>query len=184
MQASAFIATSLDGFIARPDQSIDWLEDADSDATEDYGYEKFVRTVSSVVMGRKTFAKIMNFPEWPFPSQRVIVLSTTMKEVPPSVADQVQLFGGSVEDLAFLLESDRETHIYVDGSRAIQSFIQAGILSDITITTIPILIGEGVPLFGAIPKDVKLEHVTTKAFRNGFVQSIYEFRYPKFYPNG
>lgn len=176
MQASAFIATSLDGFIARPDHSIDWLEDTSSDATEDYGYEDFVKTVSSVVMGRKTFQKIMTFPEWPFQSQRVIVLSSTMQSIPDSLADQVQLFNGSAEELTTLLEAEGDSHIYVDGSRAIQSFIAAGLLTDITVTTVPLLIGEGISLFGGpLPKDVKLTHVATRAFQNGFVQTHYLF---------
>jgi dihydrofolate reductase len=176
MQASAFIATSLDGYIARPDHRIDWLEDTSSDATEDYGYENFVKTVSTVVMGRKTFQKIMTFPEWPFQSQRVIVLSSTMKSVPDSMADQIQLYDGTSEELVNLLDAEGDSHIYVDGSRAIQSFIAAGLLTDITLTTVPLLIGEGIPLFGGpLPKDVRLTHVATRAYQNGFVQTHYLF---------
>ncbi|TCS41613.1 dihydrofolate reductase family protein [Reinekea marinisedimentorum] len=177
MRTSAFIATSLDGFIARADNSIDWLENADSDATEDYGYEAFIQSVTTVVMGRKTFARILQFPEWPFPDQRVVVLSTTLKSVPEGLKDMVQLFGGKVSELMILLESDRETHVYVDGSRAIQTFIKAGLLDDITITTIPILIGEGISLFGGpLAKDVRLDHISTRAYNNGFVQSTYQFK--------
>lgn len=175
MQISAFIATSLDGFIARPDQSIDWLENATSDATEDYGYEAFVSTVSSVVMGRKTFQRIQTFPQWPFQHQRVIVLSQTMKEVPASLKDSVQLFNGTPGQLVEILDAEGDTHVYVDGSRAIQSFIDENLLSDITLTTLPILIGEGVSLFGKLARDVHLTHVNTKAFQNGFVQSFYLF---------
>lgn len=176
MQVSAFIAASLDGYISRLDNSIDWLENASSDATEDYGYEEFVKTVSSVVMGRKTFQKILTFPEWPFQHQRVIVLSSTMKSVPDSVSDSVQLFNGDVTELAALLDSQGDTHVYVDGSRAIQSFIAAGLLTDLTITTVPILIGEGISLFGGpLRKDITVNHVNTKAFHNGFVQNHYQF---------
>jgi len=176
MQASAFIAASLDGFIARPDHTLDWLEDANADATEDYGYEQFVRSVSTVVMGRKTFQKIMSFPEWPYQHHRVIVLSSTMKEIPQPLDDQVQLFNGSVEEMSELLEAEGDKHIYVDGSRAIQSFIAAGLLTDITITTIPILIGEGISLFGGpLPRDIHATHVNTRAYQNGFVQTNYLF---------
>lgn len=175
MQISAFIATSLDGFIARPDHSIDWLDNATSDATEDYGYEAFISTISSVVMGRKTFQRILTFPQWPFQHQRVIVLSQTMKEVPPSLKDSVQLFDGTPGQLVDILDAEGDSHVFVDGSRAIQSFIAENLLSDITITTLPILIGDGVPLFGSLDRDVQLNHISTKAYQNGFVQSHYLF---------
>lgn len=176
MQVTAFIATSLDGYIARPDQSIDWLENATSDATEDYGYEDFMSNITSVVMGRKTFQRILTFPEWPFQHQRVIVLSKTMKEVPPSLRDSVQLFDGTSTQLVEILEAEGDTHIYVDGSRAIQSFISEGFLTDIILTTLPILIGDGISLFGDLPRDVHLDHVSTRAYQNGFVQSHYMFK--------
>jgi dihydrofolate reductase len=176
MQATAFIATTLDGYIARPDHSIDWLEDANSDATEDYGYEAFVKSVSCVVMGRKTFQKIMTFPEWPYQHHRVIVLSSTLDSIPEPLADQVQLYNGSVSDLVTLLEAEGDSHIYVDGSRVVQSFIKAGLLTDITLTQLPLLIGEGIPLFGGpLPKDIKLTHLATRAYQNGFVQTQYIF---------
>lgn len=174
MRISAFIATSLDGFIARSDDRIDWLENATSDATEDYGYEQFIKSVSVVVMGRKTFQKILSFPEWPFHNQSVIVLSTTLKEVPDSLGDQVQLFNGPVTELATLLAAEGEQHVYVDGSHAIKAFIKKDLLTDLTLTTIPILIGEGISLFAQpLEKDRKLTHVATRAFQNGFVQTEY-----------
>lgn len=176
MRASAFIATSLDGYIARPDQSIDWLENATSDATEDYGYEDFISSVSSVVMGRKTFQRILTFPEWPYRHQRVIVMSKTMKAVPPSLRDSVQLFDGSAAQLVEILEAEGDTHIFVDGSRVIQMFINEALLSDIVVTTLPILIGEGISLFGPLEHDVRLDHMSTRAYQNGFVQSYYLFK--------
>ena len=176
MQASAFIATSLDGFIARPDNSIDWLEDASSDATEDYGYEAFVHSVGCVVMGRKTFERILTFPEWPYQHQRAIVMSSTLESLPKSLGEQVQLYNGNVTDLMQLLDAEGETHLYIDGSRVIQAFIAARLLTDLTITTIPLLIGEGISLFGGpLPKDTRLTHIATKAYQNGFVQSQYIF---------
>ncbi len=176
LHASAFIATSLDGYISRADNSIDWLEDASSDATEDYGYEAFVSSVTCVVMGRKTFQRILTFPEWPYQTQRAIVMSSTLKTIPESLGDNVQLFNGSAQDVVQLLEAEGDSHLYVDGSRVIQDFIAAGLLTDITITTVPILLGEGVSLFGGpLPKDVKLRHVATRAYQNGFVQSQYGF---------
>lgn len=177
MRASAFIATSIDGYIARSNYSIDWLEEASAGETQDFGYENFIRSVSVIVMGRKTFQKVLTFPEWPYYSMRVIVMSSTFKEVPEALENTVQLFGGTVEELHYLLESEGEQHVYIDGSRVIQSYIKAGLLTDITLTTIPILIGDGIRLFGPIDQDIKMAHHETRAFQNGFVQTSYLFQY-------
>ncbi len=179
MQASAFIAVSLDGYIARLDHAIDWLESSDSDPNEDYGYGNFIKSVTSVVMGRKTFETISSFPEWPYHHQRSIVLTTTLEKVPESISDEIQLFNGNVEDLTELLETESEKRLYIDGSQAIQAFIKAGLLSDITITTLPILIGKGIPLFNSpLDHDVHLTHLETRAFQNGFVQTTYLINSP------
>ena len=109
-------------------------------------------------------------------SATLIGMSSSLKSVPESIEDSVQLFNGSVQDVVQLLEAEGDTHLYVDGSRVIQDFIAAGLLTNITITTVPILLGEGIPLFGGpLRKDIKLTHVATKAYQNGFVQSQYIF---------
>lgn len=176
MKASVFVATSLDGFVARTDHQLDWLEQADSDATTDFGYERFIRQVTTIVMGRKTFEKVLSFPEWPYSNQRLIVLSSTLTEVPAELADSVQLFNGDVRELATLLDSEGEQHLYVDGTHAIRDFISAGLMTDLIITTIPILIGDGIALFHhSLTKDKPLKHISTDVFSNGFVQTHYSF---------
>ncbi len=180
MQATAFIAASLDGYIARPDNSIDWLENASSDATEDFGYEAFISTVSCVVMGRKTFERILTFPEWPYRHHRAIIMSSSLKTIPKSLGDNVQLFNGTVQEVVQLLEAEGDSHLYVDGSRVIQDFISAGLLTDLTLTTVPILLGAGIPLFGGpLKKDINVIHLATKAYHNGFVQTQYGFAQTK-----
>ncbi|MEJ2046088.1 MAG: dihydrofolate reductase family protein [Reinekea sp.] len=176
MKASAFVTTTLDGYLARPDHRLDWLEEANSDSKEDYGYDAFINQITTVVMGRKTFEKIMTLPEWPYKNQRLILLSSIIKQVPDELEDQIQLFNGDVVELTNLLDAEGEEHLYVDGSQAIQAFINAGLMTDLTITTLPILIGEGVPLFGGpLNKDIRLKHQFTKAYKNGFVQTSYRF---------
>ena len=176
MKATAFIATSVDGYVARPNHQLDWLEEADSDATEDFGYNAFIKGITTIIMGRNTFEKVLSFPQWPYPDHRMIVLSNTITSVPAELADQIQLFSGAIEDLVNSLQAQGEQSLYIDGTYAIIDFIAAGLLTDLIITTIPILIGDGIPLFHKFTHgDKKLRHVTTKAFNNGFVQTHYQF---------
>jgi len=175
MKISVFIATSLDGFIARLNGSIDWLISADEqDSPEDYGYQEFYDSIDCLIMGRNSVEKIINFPEWPYEDKRVVVLSKTLEEVPAQHVDKFELYAGSLNELVKRLETDRFESLYIDGGKTIQSFINHDLVTDITITTIPILLGEGLPLFGKIKQDIKLTHIETKSYPNGFVKSTYE----------
>jgi len=175
MKISVFIATSLDGFIARLNGSIDWLISADKqESTEDYGYQEFYDSIDCLVMGRNSMEKVIDFPEWPYEDKRVIVLSKTLEEVPAQHVDKFELYSGSLSELVKQLENDGFKSLYIDGGKTIQSFINNNLITDITITKIPILLGEGLPLFGTIKNDIKLIHIETKSYPNGFVKSTYE----------
>ncbi len=167
---SVFIATSLDGFIARRNGDIDWLtENEQSD--EDYGYSEFIASIDALVMGRYTFEKVLSFGKWPYKGP-VIVLSTRSIEIPKRLS-QVQQFSGSPAEIVDQLAGKGYNHLYVDGGKTIQGFLRAGFIQKLTITRIPVLIGEGIPLFGRVEKDVRLEHLSTKTYQNGFVKSRY-----------
>ncbi len=181
VKVSVYIATSLDGFIARPDGSLDWLPGAESDEVgagegEDYGWGAFWDSVDCLVLGRKTFEKVLEFGVWPYDGKRVIVLSRMLKKAPSQVEDKIEIYAGDPKALLERLASEGYERLYVDGGQTIQTFLRRGLISDLTITTIPILIGEGVPLFGALSRDIPLEHIRTEAFASGFVQSTYEVR--------
>jgi dihydrofolate reductase len=177
MKISVFIATSLDGFIARLNGDIDWLLNAgDTNDPEDYGYSKFIATVDCLVMGRNSFEKVQSFPEWPYAGMRVVVLSRTLNTIPDQAVGKAELSAGPVEMLAAKLRAEGLGRIYIDGGKTVQSFLRAGLVTDMTITRIPILIGSGLPLFGELPGDIALDHIETKAFPSGFVQSRYEVR--------
>ncbi len=171
---SVFIATSLDGFIARPDGSLDWLTGA-TDPTEDHGYADFMAGIDALVMGRNTFEKVLTFGEWPYPGRRVVVFSRTLvrQALPAALADVVELFSGSMAELAEHLERSGARSVYVDGGQLIQGFLRAGLIAEITLTRIPVLLGSGIPLFGPLPQDVRFEHVHTRSYENGFVQGTY-----------
>jgi len=175
MKVSVFIATSLDGFIARTNGSINWLIAADEqDSSEGYGYQEFYDPIDCLIMGRNSMEKVIDFPEWPYENKRVIVLSNTLVEVPAQHVDKFELYSGPLTELVKRLEVDGCENLYIDGGKTIQSFINNGLVTDITITTIPILLGDGLPLFGKIKQDIKLTHIETKSYSNGFVTSTYE----------
>jgi dihydrofolate reductase len=124
-------------------------------------------------MGRKSFETVLAFDPWPYGEKRVIVLSTTLDAIPTPVGGRVELFKGDQEALLEKLAVEGVRRVYLDGGKTIQRFLRAGLVSDILITRIPILIGDGIPLFGPLDGDVALTHLRTEAYPNGFVQSVY-----------
>jgi len=174
-KCSVFIATSLDGFIARSDGSIDWLELANTSvpAGEDCGYADFMQTVDAIVMGRSTFEKVLSFPDWPYGSKPVYVLSTTIRRLPAGVPGLVHLLNATPDDVVRRTAEAGHRHLYIDGGRTIQGFLRAGLITELTITVIPILLGSGLRLFGDLPAEANLRLLSSKAFSFGFVQSHY-----------
>jgi dihydrofolate reductase len=174
IKASVFIATSLDGFIARANGDLDWLTGADSASTgPDYGYQEFMDTVDTIVVGRNTFELVLTFDAWPYSAKRVVVLSSRPTAVPPHLAGGVEWLSLPPRRLVERLAARGARHLYVDGGKTIQGFIKAGLIDELTITRVPVLIGTGVPLFGPLDHDVRLAHIATRQFENGFVQTKY-----------
>lgn len=169
---SVYIATSLDGFIARSNGDIEWLNEVDSLSGEDYGYKEFISITDALVMGRNTFEKVMDFDKWPY-NLPVVVLSSRQIEIPEKFGKHVSIMSGPPSDIVDRLSSDGYEHLYIDGGKTIQQFLRAGYIQKMIITRIPILIGDGIPLFGSLDKDLKLEHLSSKSFANGLVQSSY-----------
>jgi dihydrofolate reductase len=166
------VAVSLDGFIARPDGSVDWL-DVPQD-NEDYGFAAFMESVDALVMGRNTFDFVMATREWLYGDKPVIVLSHRPLQVPAELAGVVETSALVPLELAAELDRRGLGHVYVDGGATIQSFLDAGLVDRMIITTIPILIGTGIPLFGPAAADIALRHVNTVTYTNGLVQTTYD----------
>ena len=174
IKASVFIATSLDGFIARANGDLDWLTDAESSTTEqDYGYQEFMDTVDTIVLGRNTFELVLTFDTWPYGGKKVVVLSSKPSAVPPHLVESVEWLSLPPQRLVERLAAQGAIHLYVDGGKTIRGFLNAGLIDELTITRVPVLIGTGVPLFGPLNHDVRLTHTVTRQFENGFVQSRY-----------
>ena len=174
MKASVYIATSLDGFIAREDGSLDWLPGSEGGGDEDYGYQAFMDSVDVLVMGRNSYEMVLSFGEWPYGDKRVVVLSRTLTELADHLPQTVELSAASPAVLVAELESSGAKHLYIDGGKVIQSFLKAGLIQELIITKIPVLIGPGLPLFGPLDQDMALRHIETKSFESGLVQSRYE----------
>jgi dihydrofolate reductase len=175
MRASVFIAVSLDGFIARENGDLDWLPPGGAGVSgEDYGYKAFFDTVDILVMGRRTFEKVLVFGQWPYGEKPVVVLSSGVVNVPERVRHFVDTMAGSPGEVVDRLSARGAKHLYIDGGSTIQRFLGAGLIDRMTITTIPILIGKGIPLFGPLPHDVNLHLVEIRQFPNGLIQSTYD----------
>ena len=173
-KCSVFIATSLDGFIARKDGSLDWLPGSDGvSGGEDYGYKSFVESIDALVIGRKTYELASSFPEWPYAGKKVVVLSSRYPKTLQPVAHDVEGTSLPPRELLTVMESRGVRHIYVDGGTTIQGFLRECLIDELTITRVPVLLGEGIALFGPAGRDIELRHISTKTFPSGFVQSKY-----------
>jgi dihydrofolate reductase len=167
--ATVFIGTSLDGFIARLNGAFDFLPPGGG---EPHGYDEFMATVDALVMGRKSFESILAFDKWPYGEKPVFVLSSKPLGTAP-VGAVVERMSGAPAEIVSQLTARGIRHIYVDGGITIQRFLNAGLIQRLIITRVPVLIGSGIPLFGAVPSDILLKHVGTRQYASGLVQSEY-----------
>ena len=171
MAASVFIGTSVDGFIARLNGDLDFLP---AGGGEPHGYNEFMASVDALVIGRKTFETVLAYPEWPYGKKRVVVLSTKPLDFSGVREGVVEQMSGAPAEIVSKLDARGVKHIYVDGGITIQAFLRAGLIQRLIITRVPILIGEGIPLFGALASDVRLKHMATRHFSSGLVQPEYQ----------
>jgi dihydrofolate reductase len=168
---SVFIGTSVDGFIARPNGDLDFLP---VDGGEPHGYNEFMATVDALVIGRKTFETVLAYPSWPYGEKRVVVLSNRPIDFSAVRGGVVEQMAGPPPEIVSELAARGVRHIYVDGGVTIQGFLRAGLVQRLTITRVPVLIGDGIPLFGTLPRDIKLHHVATQHYPSGLVKSEYQ----------
>jgi len=171
MRASVFVGASVDGFIARQNGDLDWLP---TGGGEPHGYDEFIASVDAIVIGRKTFETVLTFGAWPYGDKRVVVLSHHPVDFSAVRGGAVEQMSGPPVAIAAKLAASGAHHVYVDGGLTIQGFLQAGLVDRLVITRVPVLIGEGIPLFGSLPHDVRLRHVATRSYASGLVQSEYE----------
>jgi len=171
MTFSVFVGTSVDGFIARPNGDLDFLP---LDGGEPHGYDEFMASIDVIVIGRKTFETVLSFPTWPYGGKRVVVLSSKPVDLSAVRGGVVEQMTGSPAEIAAKLAASGARHAYVDGGITIQRFLRAGLIHRLTITRVPVMIGDGIPLFSKLPHDVRLRHVATQHYPSGLVRTEYQ----------
>lgn len=175
-RTSVYIATSLDGFIARKNGDVDWLEH--DSGGEDYGFHAFISTVDRLVMGRNSYEKVLSFDVgWPY-AVPVVVLSRTLSnaDIPDDLPGKVEISSATPTELVAQLGAAGAQHLYIDGGKVIQAFLREGLIDEVIISRLPVLLGEGIPLFGPLDRDIMLVHLETTAFASGLVQSRYRIK--------
>ena len=170
MRASVFIGTSLDGFIARPNGDLDFLPPGGG---EPHGYNEFIASVDAIVIGRKTFETVLSMRPWPYADKRVVVLSSRPVDFSTVVAGRVEQMAGTPAEIVSKLAASGANHLYIDGGITVQQFLRAGLIQRLIITRVPVLIGDGIPLFGSLPHDIRLRHIATRHYPSGLVSSEY-----------
>ncbi|ATG35921.1 MULTISPECIES: dihydrofolate reductase family protein [Phaeobacter] len=170
------MAMSLDGFVARTDHRLDWLEKQPTEE-EDHGFAAFQDSVDVIVMGSGSYRTVRGFGAWPY-TKPVVVLSRTMTaaEIPDHLRDKVEVSDLAPEDLMKSFDARGFNRVYVDGGAIIRSFLKAGLVEDMRITLVPILIGEGIRIFGETEGDVDLELVSVNSFPSGLVDLDYRLK--------
>ncbi|MFZ0954144.1 MAG: dihydrofolate reductase family protein [Candidatus Sulfotelmatobacter sp.] len=171
MIISVFIGTSVDGFIARLDGRLDFLPEGGG---EPHGYNEFIAGIDAIVMGRKTFETVLGFPEWPYGKKRIVVLSSQRMNLSAARGAVVEQMSGDPAEIVAKLAGSGARDLYIDGGITIQRFLRAGLIQRLIITRVPVLIGEGISLFGSLPGDVRLLHIATQQYPSGLVKSEYQ----------
>ena len=171
---SFFIATSLDGFIADRNGGIEWLHSIPNPDNQDMGYMDFIKDIDALVMGRKTFKTVCSFDmDWPY-KQPVFVVSSSLDKIPEGYEDKAQLVKGSPKQIVTQIHKQGYYRLYIDGGVTIQRFLRDDLIDEIIISTLPILLGGGFPLFSDLPIEMKFQLVESKVHLNQLVQSHYK----------
>ncbi|WP_394751028.1 dihydrofolate reductase family protein [Spongiimicrobium salis] len=171
---SVFIATSLDGYIADKNGGIDWLYSIPNPDNDDMGYLKFNDTIDALVMGRTTFETVCGFDvAWPY-DKPVFVLSNTLKEIPESQQGKAFLIQGTLTEIVQQIHKKGFKRLYIDGGATIRSFLEADLIDEMILTTIPVVLGGGFPLFKELPNPLQFELIETQIFLNQITQHHYK----------
>ncbi|MHC4846876.1 MAG: dihydrofolate reductase family protein [Planctomycetota bacterium] len=174
IETVVYVGVSLDGFLARKDGSVDWLPDPPEG--EDFGWAEFFGSIDAIVMGRATFEVVLEFGVWHYADTPVIVLSRTMTGIPEHLAGKAELSQLAPGPLLEQLAARGHRRVYVDGGRVVQSFLAEDRVDELILTTVPMLLGEGIPLFGALEASLTWELVSSETLAGGLVQSRYRRR--------
>ncbi|GAX19346.1 hypothetical protein FisN_4Lh075 [Fistulifera solaris] len=182
MKGSVFIAVTVDGYIASRDGGVDFLDDFQDDEESGSAFTDFMASIDVIVMGRNTFDKVVSFGEemYPYGKTPLVVWTRTPDavKVPDYCKDVVSCSSKPLTALMDDLKAQGRTHVYVDGGTTVQSFLRTGMVQELIVTRVPVLLGEGISLFGKLDHAVKLKHVKTKTFPSGMITTHYQLVAP------
>ncbi|MGR6834505.1 dihydrofolate reductase family protein [Aliivibrio wodanis] len=171
MSNVVFIATSLDGYIADKNGGVDWLHTIPNPEGNDMGYAKHIASIDALVMGRNTLDMVLSFGiDWPY-SKPVFVLSNTMTSVPDGYEEKVFLINGPLKEVLEKIHAKGFVNLYIDGGVTIQNFLKEDLIDEMIITTIPVLLGGGSPLFGDLNAPLYFKLVKSDTFLDAIVQN-------------
>lgn len=167
-----YIATSLDGYIAKKDGGLDWLLKIPNPDESDFGFSEFIKNIDAIVMGRNTFELVLTFGSWPY-AKPVFVLSSSLKSIPEKLAGKAELVNGDPGSVVIKLNERNFNNLYIDGGKTIQEFLKLNLIDEMIITQIPILLGDGIPLFGNLTKEQKFRLIKSEVLVNALVKNHY-----------
>jgi len=167
-----YIATSLDGFIATIQGDLDWLNEIPNPENSDFGFSEFMQSIDAIVMGRKTFEKVLTFGVWPY-DKPVFVLSSGKISIPKDFDSKVKTITGTPIKIVEQLNVLGHENLYIDGGVTIQGFLEEDLIDEMIITRVPILLGDGIPLFGKLTKRLYFHHKKTEFLSDNLVKSYY-----------
>jgi dihydrofolate reductase len=176
IRLSVFCGISVDGFLARLDHTLDFLE---TGGQEPHGYDEFMGSVDVVVIGRNTYNFVVSYGKWVYGKKPVVVLSSRPIDFSWIKDGVVEQMSGEPAAIVARLEEKGYRHAYIDGGVTLQRFLAAGLIDRMIISKVPVLIGSGMPLFGPVPHDILLRHVASRTFKGGLVQDEYEVNRPE-----
>lgn len=168
-----FIGASLDGYIADRNGGLNWLTAIPNPEQSDMGYTEFMAQVDALVMGRKTFETVCGFEgDWPY-AKPIFIVSRTFDTIAEEYRDKAELVKGSLVQILEKIHNKGYHRLYIDGGVTIQNFLKEDLIDEITITTIPIVLGGGSALFSVLPKELEFTLVASKVFLDQLVQNHY-----------
>lgn len=168
-----YLGCSLDGYIAGPNGELDWLDSVPIPEGIDMGYGAFMDRIDALVMGRNSFETVLGFNvPWPY-KKPVFVFSSSLKEVPSSHKDKAFLISGTPDQVVGELNGKGYNRLYIDGGQTVQGFMQRGLIDEMTLTKIPIVLGNGIPLWGELKEPQRFELVSSQVFADHIVQDTY-----------
>lgn len=172
MSVYVYVATSLDGFIADAEGGLDWLMEVPNPDGSDFGFSAFMAGIDAIVMGRTTFETVVSFEMWPY-DKPVFVLSNTAREVPGNLVGKAEIISGDLRNVVNDLERRGYNDLYVDGGRVIQGFLAEDLVDTLIITRVPVILGDGIPLFGKLTEKLGFRHDKTEVLNDTLVKNYY-----------